>query len=392
MLIVFDTCTHPQYYGDVHQLMALPSGSVLKYEYKRYLFSKDAAEFLTDRKAGDMPVDVALFYGQLREYTKGDRDEALPMLRTSNAFFVPTRSAWIVNVAIDRSAKPDEDVITFHLQLRGYPSPALPEIQSLMSHLEELSQLPFGERGRQHCWIAMAPRAAGLDLGVFSTNSESAWTDIVDALMAKPSQFAGDIFWRQSHVRKLAKDATGPVDLPLIARSTNRFGSSSDWQYDYPLDDTTQYIIEVRQHAPSAHGGVVSADSTLVLVEQGTDLLSPPKTPTQIRPNATTVLSFGVKPINFVGQRFLTASIKTERLVKSEYPPGSFAAITCSVAKNRHRLFLSGVLGSIFVVSGAIIAGAKSLPAWIVVWLGIIGATAGFFAYFVFRGEFKIGK
>jgi hypothetical protein len=138
MLIVFDTCTHPQYYGDVHQLLALSPGSVLKYEYKRYLFSEAAADFLAGRSAGDMPLDVALFYGQLCEYRKGDKDENLPMLRTSNAIFVPTRSAWIVNVAIDRSAKPDDELITFHLELRGYPSPAPSEIRSL-THLLQLA-------------------------------------------------------------------------------------------------------------------------------------------------------------------------------------------------------------------------------------------------------------
>jgi hypothetical protein len=392
MLIVFDTCTHPQYYGDVHQLLALPPGSVLKYEYKRYLFSEAAADFLAGRSAGDMPLDVALFYGQLREYRKGDGDENLPMLRTSNAIFVPTRSARIVNVAIDPSSKLDDELITFHLELRGYPSPSLPAIGSLMSYLEELNQLPFGDRETQHCWIAMAPRVAGLDFSVFSTGSETAWADTVEALMTRPSQFANDIFWRQSHLRKPAKDNSGPVDLPLVLRPTNRFGSSSDWHSDYEIDDTTQYMIEIRQYAPSAHGGVVSADATLAVVEQGTELLSPPTTPAQIRPNATMPIYFGVKPIYFIGQRFVSMTIRTERSEKSGFPPGSFATITCAVAKSRYRLILAGALAAMSVLSAATVAGAKNLPPWILVLLGISSVISGFFAYYVFRGEIRVGK
>jgi hypothetical protein len=263
---------------------------------------------------------------------------------------------------------------------------------SLMSRLEELNQLPFGDRETQHCWIAMAPRVAGLDLSVFSTSSETAWTDAVDALMTGPSQFAGDIFWRQSHVRKPAKDNSGPVDLPLVPRPTNRFGSSSDWHNDYELDDTTQYMIEIRQHAPSAHGGVVSADATLAVVEQGTDLLSPPKTPAQIRPNATIPIYFGVKPVYFIGRRFVASTLRTERSEKSGYPPGSFATITCAIAKSRSRLILAGVLASMFAVSTATVAGAKNLPSWIAVWLSIVGLASGFFAYYVFRAEIRVGK
>jgi hypothetical protein len=44
--IVFDTCTHARYYSDVHEVLAMPAGGIIRYEYKRSLFKPDAAAAL----------------------------------------------------------------------------------------------------------------------------------------------------------------------------------------------------------------------------------------------------------------------------------------------------------------------------------------------------------
>jgi hypothetical protein len=44
--VIFDTCTHAAYYGDVHEVLALPAGAIVRYEYKRYLFKPEAAATL----------------------------------------------------------------------------------------------------------------------------------------------------------------------------------------------------------------------------------------------------------------------------------------------------------------------------------------------------------
>ena len=30
--VIFDTCTHAAYYGDVHEVLALPAGAIVRYD------------------------------------------------------------------------------------------------------------------------------------------------------------------------------------------------------------------------------------------------------------------------------------------------------------------------------------------------------------------------
>jgi hypothetical protein len=43
MIVVFDTCTQPEYRRDLHRLLALPAGAILQYQYERRFMSPDAA-------------------------------------------------------------------------------------------------------------------------------------------------------------------------------------------------------------------------------------------------------------------------------------------------------------------------------------------------------------
>src|SRR5690349_14166954 len=129
LFIVFDTCTHASYYGDVHQVLALPEGAVIRYEYKRRLFKPDAA-CVVDDLASDpsrLPVPALLMYGEKRGFAKGSPDPET-MLTREDSVFVPTRSAHLVAVAVDKGPNPLEDVLYLHLQLRGFVSPNLPEV------------------------------------------------------------------------------------------------------------------------------------------------------------------------------------------------------------------------------------------------------------------------
>ncbi len=45
-LVVFDTCTRSHYYADVHQLLALPAGTILRYDYQEKYFSPEAFAYL----------------------------------------------------------------------------------------------------------------------------------------------------------------------------------------------------------------------------------------------------------------------------------------------------------------------------------------------------------
>jgi hypothetical protein len=74
--IVFDTCTHAAYYADVHQVLSLPEGAVIRYEYKRLLFKDKAAaeiDYLVQQPS-ELPRPVLLMDGEKQGFTHGDRD------------------------------------------------------------------------------------------------------------------------------------------------------------------------------------------------------------------------------------------------------------------------------------------------------------------------------
>jgi hypothetical protein len=140
--VVFDTCTHAAYYGDVHQVLALPEGAVIRYEYKRRLFQRDTARAIDAlvQTPARLPTPVLLMYGEKMGFTQGDKDPET-MLSRNDSVFIPTRSAWLVAVAVDPQATPLEDVFYLHLQLRGFPNPDLPEIGTMIN--ASLHQLPL---------------------------------------------------------------------------------------------------------------------------------------------------------------------------------------------------------------------------------------------------------
>jgi hypothetical protein len=131
-LVVFDTCTHARYYGDVHEVLSLPEGAVIRYEYKRYLYSAAAAAEIEDLALNPsrLPVPALLMYGQKKRFSQGDSDPET-MLTRADSEFVPTRSADLMAVAVEKSADRDSDVLYMHFQLRGFVTPEAPIIGEL---------------------------------------------------------------------------------------------------------------------------------------------------------------------------------------------------------------------------------------------------------------------
>ena len=126
--VVFDTCTHPRYYGDVHEVLSLPEGAAIRYEYKRRLLTEAAAREIETlaQNPSYLSVDALLLYGQKNHFSHGDA-EPDSMLRQADSTFVPTRSAHLVAVDVHKAAETSEDVFYMHFQLRGFVQPAGPD-------------------------------------------------------------------------------------------------------------------------------------------------------------------------------------------------------------------------------------------------------------------------
>lgn len=393
LFVVFDTCTHASYYGDVHEVLALPQGAVIRYEYKRRLFKPDAAQEVERlaSKPSDLPMPVLLMYGEKNNFVQGSGDPPT-MLTIADSVFVPTRSANLIAVGIVKGATAQDDVFYLHLALRGFVDPDLVEINELVVALEAANSLPFGTAGAQQTWVSLLPGSISPHRDRLISDVPDLWSKVIDKLITLPTQFRNDVFWR---VRSLAEERNGArfKEVDLADRSTNQRVDPHKWQRDYALLESNRYLVEIQSYSTHDHGATVPGGSTVALTstddDQGLLKLSPDPLP--IVPNQVAEKRFAVTTDSALGTRYIGMRLETQVPNRtSQYPAGSMCTLTFSVRKDRTR-FIVGII-SVLVSVGltAYIAAAKPSNKW-----SVIDAVAA--ALFVAVGiwlmtqQFKLG-
>jgi hypothetical protein len=248
-LVVFDTCTHARYYGDVHQVLSLPSGAVIRYEYKRKLFKNDAASAIEHliRHPNLLPVPALLMYGEKRGFVHGT-NEPTTMLTQADSVFIPTRSAHLVAVAIEEAGASSEDVLYMHFQLRGFVSPDTPVVGTLISALEAADSLPFGHPQQQYTWISLLPSSLTAQENQLVSDEQTPWTKVVEKFVVTPTQFEKDVFWR---VRNLVEIKGGQPRsaISLVDRRTNLRVHTDSWFRDYRVIEGERYAVALQTYS-----------------------------------------------------------------------------------------------------------------------------------------------
>jgi len=394
LFVIFDTCTHASYYGDVHQVLAFPEGAVIRYEYKRGLFTPDAALAIDDltRRPLKLPMPALLMYGQKRGFVQGSKDPQT-MLTTADSVFVPTRSANLVAVAVDKAPVERQDVLYLHLQLRGFVDPELPLVGELVEALGALNSLPFGDRQTQHKWISLFPPAVGDREADLISDDQNLWPKVIDKLVGIETQFKRDVFWR---VRSLSEEKDGAEDreVPLVDRPTNVRVHSDRWRRDYPLTESKRYSVKIQTYSPHAHGQDVPAGSSLAMTSSDDDegLLNLAADPLPLVPNQTDSKRFSISTDSALDTRYTGIHLETQVPNKaSDYPPGSMCTLTFAIRKQRWRLALGSIFVAAGIALGGYIAGAKpsGLSSAILSVLALLfGSVGGWFL----TQQFKIGK
>jgi hypothetical protein len=369
-LVVFDTCTKPPYYADVHKLLALPSGSYLRYDYEEKLFSEEALATLKAAKAADMPLDAFLFYGQFHAYKKGDADPKGQVFSTRDAILIPTRYARIRNVAFDRrvggQGQPRTNVI-FHMELLGFPDPDAPAIPGLLDMLSQRGELPFSK------WIAQAP--ADMDLDGLRQPSSDLWGKVVDRLAAEPSQFNGDVFWRIGHVEKVS-GATSRELYPA-PRTTNAFGAK-EFLADYPLEPLADYRVTITNIIPGTENKELPATAAVAAVEDTTKLLSLPDKDRPLRRNDGVQINFNVNRLDELTTRYAKLAFTT--VVEDHpgpFPAGSSADISVAIRSSGYKVALIFLLVAVAVFAGGTITAIVKDGNWLLAGLLAMIAVAG---------------
>lgn len=393
--VIFDTSTHARYYSDVHELMALPAGAIIRYEYKRYLCKQNASaalDALIDNPSA-LPTDALLMYGEKHSFRKGDPDPT-EMLRRADSVFIPTRSCRIVNVAKIVAPNRDDDVLHIHLQVHGFVDPEAPAIDALVAALETQDALPFGERGKQNSWVALLPNEQAAQRPNLVTENSVNWSKAVDAMILRGTQFQHDVFWRVAEVREIAKSGDAKP-LRLIKRPNNKHGDTDRWHMDYELHELKKYEIVVETHSPSGHGHEVPGDATAALTaldDEGA-LLRLPASPADLVPNQSATTKFSVGASLTIGARHPALKLETQTAgANGPYPPGSSCALTVALSKERWRLFGGSALLLAAAVCGVLGATYGDDNIGLAFLAGVGALLAASLAYWLFRGEIKLGS
>jgi hypothetical protein len=392
--VVFDTSTHPRYYGDVHEVLSLPEGAVIRYEYKRKLFGAAAATEIETlaRNPSYLPTPALLMYGEKRGFVHGAPDPTT-MLRPADSVFIPTRSAHLVAVSVEKAAKESEDVLNMHFQLRGFVSPESPAIEELVNALEAANSLPFGDKQLQYKWISLLPASLAAKEAQFVSDDQSAWTKVVDALITLPTQFNNDVFWRV-HSLVDVKDGQPGGTVALEDRPTNARVHADRWRRDYQLHEGKRYAIAIQTYSPDGHGVAVPAGSSVAMTSRDDDqgLLKLAAEPLGVVPNQIEYKRFSISTDSAIDTRYTGVHLETQVPGHaSPYPPGSMCSLTFSIRKERWRVALGAFLVLGGVAIGGYAVGAKP-DGW---WSAGLAATAALLAGiggWLLTRQFKLGK
>lgn len=178
--VIFDTSTIPEYYLDVHNLLAYPSGWILRYEYREKYLCPKAIEICNKHIKESCDIPVLLMYGQGKNYLKSKCADK-PKFEKHEMIWAATRFAKIIYINLEN------DNYYFYMELGGYPSEDTNGLNAIIDCLGDY--VPFNK------WVTVGYEdlsQATRKLG----SSEENWKNVVCKIGAPPFQFSGDSFWR----------------------------------------------------------------------------------------------------------------------------------------------------------------------------------------------------
>jgi hypothetical protein len=373
--VIFDTSTCPDYYKDVHNLLAFPLNAVIRYDYQDVHIAPSAIE--AARLSGAQPIRVLLIYAQAKGYRKGD--PAPKDLQTfDDMLWVATRFAHLRMV---REIKKGTGFrFFFDLQLLEYPNQNSEAIRDILFPLAQAGAVPFQK------WVALSDRIQAYqklaDGGIHQN-----WAPLVDTLGAPPSQFAGDSFWRINRIgRGKARELVRPFYQPEERTESGQTVTIGE-KAIYPIHELDDITIEFETHTPR---NLPSADSVPRQIKIETKAEGPLK---QLAGSAVNIRRFAMESKTIevsaslrLKPTFVDTLFKTD---PSEPPYGSGPdfELTFRVTKKPKRVFWCAIASilSVLLLSGFGGVIEDNLMGRII--LAFAGVLSGALAYYLLTGR-----
>jgi len=237
-VVIWDTCTRPEYYQDLHNVMALPNGALVRYDYRKKYFDDGSRDLLVALSKGKIKkIPCLIFYGEMASHTQGKE----PPKGSVVSYVVPYRIGEIVSASVGYGVVDDEDKYHYDIELGGYP-----DHQKFVARWEKNFVTTHTDKIPFQSW-----HTSGLDLQLWDdlvlnngSSDDQNWRAIVEAL--RKLQFANDSFWRL--VGPYKKDK---IDKDLIQQVVEP--NQKLRQYRLEVTDSTDFGFNISNNNPDEH-------------------------------------------------------------------------------------------------------------------------------------------
>jgi hypothetical protein len=184
--VIFDTGFKPPYYQDVHNILAMPHGSIVRYNYSEKYLSKEAVEFA--KVFPNAPAKLLLAYCQYAGFKRGD--DRSKFTSSDQKIWTPTRLAEIVHIQVSA------ENYYFDIKLLDFPYLVKEAKNQIFSELQQKKEIPFD------LLVMISSRHNELENLEERADKDTNWDSIVNWFQQEDTQFKDDSFW---HLR-------GPYD------------------------------------------------------------------------------------------------------------------------------------------------------------------------------------
>lgn len=346
--VIFDTSQHSKYFGDVHNLLALPAGATLKYDYNEAQFTSNALARV------EVPGAPALFvYSQYDAAYTRSNGQSEPSAKSANVTCIGTRLGRIHAVT-----KRDKRY-TLDFTVDGYPTQGV-HLDNLMAHLAgggETPLAPTAGGGEARKYVCVSTNTAVLK-ALAGQDDQDAWAHIVTALSTPPMQFSGDTFWRLKGpftprngavvTPKLDQHKTG--DTVTAVESVYEISNGASLRFDF-----ISRLGAGGGQSQAAHVEIKSTDNSVVRIVGGAQL--------SLRRHTASNFEVRGDSTHKVGQSKADLALDTFPQREDGWPSGPAIQMAVRVTRSKLRFWAGAIIGSLGVVAYCF-GDSKGADAW----------------------------
>lgn len=343
--VIFDTCTIPYYYLDVHKLLAIPRQATLRYNYKeKYLSPTAITASLNPRSA---PKFGLLFYAQRNGFRRGD-DTPPTGTVFDQMFWVPTRIVEMLCIPTR-----DGEAFNYDFKALRYPRIDRPAMMRVLDPLIRDKQIPFNK------WIAISSELEAFE-ALRGGDDRQNWGSIVAEFHKPEYQFSSDVFWR-------IVGPTGTKRAKRVAPRYERVYESGDLRQVksvYDLQEGEAHTFEIISASPPRLPGAATIEYSVRCTSTNEKNLEVTGSGNvSLRQESADSLQFVGKIAEEIADH--TAAIRFETQPKpKDWPGGPELEVAIAIVKSRLRMavgLIVGLLGVPFLAYGG--EQLKSSPA-----------------------------